>query len=64
MKNTEKMYISLSEAASMTGISYSTIRKGVLEHNIPHIKIGAKHMIHWPMWKEMLMTETRESMNK
>ena len=53
----EKIYYSISEAATITGLSQKYIRSGLKDGTIPHIKSGNKNLINVPLWLKQLDCE-------
>ncbi len=45
-------FLSINEAVKVTGISAFSLRRGCKEGTIPHIKVGDKYLINYPLLLE------------
>lgn len=52
--NTTKLMVSIREAAEMTGLSYSCIRKLCMNRQIVHIRSGKKYFVNLPKLMDYL----------
>ena len=49
-----KVFMSIRQTASETGLSEYYIRKGVHENSIPHICSGVKILVNYPLFIKQL----------
>lgn len=62
MNNTP--FLSIKDAATVTGLSQKYLRQGVRSGEIPHICAGAKYMINVPALMEKLNAQSVETIRR
>ncbi len=59
----EKQFQTITNAARITGVSAYSIRQGVKNHTVPHIKLGVKYMVDVPAFQKQLSTLAAQNSN-
>ena len=59
-----KMFMSISEACSATGLSQTYLRSGCKDGSIPHTKSGKKYLVNVPRLIEQLNNQYDEKKSR
>jgi len=59
LRQEEKTYVPLKEAAKRSGLPEYFIRDGVKNKKYPHIKLGNKYFVNFPLFLQVLEAESK-----
>ncbi len=60
MNYSGKMFITMKEAAKITGVPYGQLRRGCHAGTVPYIQSGTRFLINMPLLIEQLTKESRK----